>query len=80
MTTNDLFIADFCPHLWRNVTHSEKSQWRGEMQVLSFNGNVKKAHKKKRNSKMSELIAKIYESNDFTIEAAHKALLAKGDL
>jgi hypothetical protein len=27
----------------------------------------------KRNAKMSALIAKIYESNDFTIEAAHKA-------
>lgn len=44
-----------------------------KMKVLSFNSNAKKAQKKKRNSKMSVLIAKIYESNDFTIEAAHKA-------
>ena len=43
------------------------------MKVLSFNSNAKKAQKKKRNPKMSALMAKIYESNDFTIEAAHKA-------
>jgi hypothetical protein len=44
-----------------------------KMKTLSFNSNAKKARKKKRNPKMSALIAKIYESNDFTIEAAHKA-------
>jgi len=43
------------------------------MKVLSFNGSAKKAQKKKRNPKMSALITRIYESNDFTIEAAHKA-------
>ena len=43
------------------------------MKALSFNSNAKKAQKKKRNPKMSALMAKIYESNDFTIEAAHKA-------
>jgi hypothetical protein len=50
------------------------------MKVLSFNGSAKKAQKKKRNSKMSGLIARIYESNDFTIEAAYKAFSARGDL
>jgi hypothetical protein len=44
-----------------------------KMKVLSFNGNAKKAQKKKRNPKMSALIARIYKSDDFTIEAAHKA-------
>lgn len=31
-----------------------------------------------KNPKMFALIARIYESNDFTIEAAHKAFLAFG--
>lgn len=43
------------------------------MKVLSFNSNQKKAQNKKTNPKMSELIAKIYKSDDFTIEAAYKA-------
>jgi hypothetical protein len=53
-----------------NMKHCSKGV---KMKVLSFNGSAKKAQKKKRNPKMSALIAKIYESNDFTIEAAHKA-------
>lgn len=47
------------------------------MKVLSLNGNAKKAQRRKltagKNPKMSALITRIYESNDFTIEAAHKA-------
>ncbi len=54
----------------RNVKHRSKGV---KMKVLSFNGSVKKAQKKKRNPKMSALIARIYKSDDFTIEAAHKA-------
>lgn len=54
----------------RNLKHRSEGV---KMKVLSFNGNVRKAQKKKRNPKMSALIARIYESNDFTIEAAHKA-------
>lgn len=44
---------------------------------MSLNGNAKKTQRRKltagKNPKMSALITKIYESNDFTIEAAHKA-------
>lgn len=54
----------------RNLKHRSEG---GIMKGLSFNGSAKKVQKKKRNPKMSALIAKIYESNDFTIEAAHKA-------
>jgi hypothetical protein len=47
------------------------------MRVLCLNGYAKKAQRRKltagKNPKMSALIAKIYGSNDFTIEAAHKA-------
>jgi hypothetical protein len=65
-----LTFAGSCGVMSRNPKHRSEAV---KMKVLSFNGSAKKAQKKKKNPKMSALIARIYESNDFTIEAAHKA-------
>jgi predicted outer membrane protein len=70
MTCLLLTFAGSCGVISRNLKHRREVV---KMKVLSLNGNAKKAQKKKRNPKMAALIAKIYESNDFTIEAAHKA-------
>jgi hypothetical protein len=77
MTGLLLTFAGSCGVISSNLKHRREVV---KMKVLSFNGSTKKAQKKKRNAKMSALIAKIYESNYFTIEAAHKSFSARGDL